>query len=170
MRDGTVIRVDLAEEWKNPGDWFKDVMRDVIPQHVALRAQNCTIIKLPSQRANHGRVGRRPNHDYIVLFNGWCVMKKKRSRAGNENDVAPTCTTSYLGGITLSELERFGQATQDIKIKLHIQFSGRCIHPAGAEYGTLTGRARDRVKKQVSIIFNSCAEEVSLTINVNSDI
>lgn len=91
-------------------------------------------------------------------------MKTKRNR-GTENDVALTCTTSYLGGITLSELERFGQATQDIKIRLHIQFFGCCIHPAGAEYGTLTGRARDRLKKQVSIIFNS----VSLTINVNSD-
>lgn len=142
---GQVIRVDIADEFVSPGDWFKDHMREFTPQHIVLRAQNTSVKMLPTDRKTSGRSGRKPSHPYIILFDGGCTGTCFRS--SNSGNVC--CTTKYNGGLTLEQLNRFASAKDDTDIVLQIEFTGFCIHKQDKDYGALNGRARKRKIEQV---------------------
>ena len=151
---GDVVRVDIAEEFTGRGDWFKDKMREHVPDHIVLRAQNWKRCTLPAERKVKGRQGRHANHDYIIYFDGWwwCAGSNRvgaRGRGNSVDDFESRCSTKYYGGITLEQLQRFANAKHDIKIKLQIEFAGRCIHRHGDDFGVLRGRARKRKMEEV---------------------
>ena len=124
-------------------------IRPVIPDHIALRAQNASVKKLPHERKADSRRGRQANHPYIVLFDGWCEGSEIHKHGINRDTAC--CTTRYYGGLTLSELQCLGATRENTKIRLEVFFTGCCIHEEGKEIGSLRGAARARKRKQVSI-------------------
>ena len=114
--DGEVERVFMPTTF-TPGDWFNDIMRPVIPEHIAMRAQNASVKLLQNQRRTEGRRGRQANHPYIVLFDGWCAGSHFRRR-GVDRDTC--CTTRYYGGINLPKLQRLGATRKNVKIRLEV--------------------------------------------------
>ena len=136
FRDSRIVRVTLSEQFKREsGRWFVDKIAAVIPPHIALRAQNTSVLKLPEGDAGKRvRRGRSTTHGYTVLLDGWCEGTHLH-RAGVKQDPRIHCTTRYKGGFTFDALQVFGTAVTPTKITMGVTVSGRCHHHRYKDYG-----------------------------------
>ena len=116
-----------------------------------MRAHEAKCYPLPGNRSNLARGGTQMTHPFHVMFNGWCAGANKRIKGGSK--FPQKCSTSYVGGMTLKEIEKFASAPDgSTSIKLSVPISGQCIHRRGRALGQLSGRKRQVQAEQESFL------------------
>ena len=148
QRDGSLVSVNFVEGFR-PGTWFKEMVSEYIPDHIVMRAHEAKCYPLPGNRSSLARGGTPISHPFYVMFNGWCSGANKRNK--NHSNLPAKCSTSYVSGLTLEDLEKFATSSDgSASITLTVQINGQCFHRRGRPLGQLSGTKRREHVEQMS--------------------
>lgn len=129
--DGRLTHVSFHSRFNLRGDYFRGLFTDMIPKHIALRADASYTTKV-------GNDGPGKRGEYIVCFKGWCLFRKNG------------CPTTYTGGITSTELLKIvKKGSDDTLVEVQLKFKNQCVHNENELVRELRGQARVEAQKEV---------------------
>jgi hypothetical protein len=129
--DGQLTHVSFHSGFNHRGEYFRGLFADIIPKHIALRANTSYTTKVGSD-------GPGKRGEYIVCFKGWCLFRKNG------------CPTTYKGGITSTELLKIvKKGSDDTLVEVELKFKNQCVHNENDQVRELRGQARVEAQKEV---------------------
>lgn len=144
----------LSADWicQKKADVIKVLFEEKLPEHIAIVIDISSKVMTPFERqqVRHGGKATK-NHPFILFSKGRCMANRFRDPSHRAKPNEEKCTTTFIAGIRLSELRRFGSGDVADPFSFEMIISGNCVHGVGEELGTLRGVFRNRLKDEVSI-------------------